>query len=88
MSNTKYKAYTLQNFRTLPQIQNISEEQKFSMEVVGHVFPLKSNNYVVEELVDWGKVPHDPVFALTFPQKKMLSVFHFEKNGSSPKKQL
>tara|TARA_B100000315_G_scaffold106964_1_gene98148 strand:+ start:11143 stop:12504 length:1362 start_codon:yes stop_codon:yes gene_type:complete len=79
MSNTKYKAYTLQNFRKLPQIQQIPEEQKFSMEVVGHVFPLKSNNYVVEELINWDNVPGDPIFVLTFPQKEMLNFYHFEK---------
>ena len=79
MPNPKYKAYTLQNFRKLPQIEGLSEEKKFSMEVVGHVFPLKSNNYVVEELIDWNRVPYDPLFVLTFPQKEMLRFYHFQQ---------
>ncbi|MBL7075779.1 lysine 2,3-aminomutase [candidate division KSB1 bacterium] len=79
ISRPKYKAYTLQNFRLLPQIQKLSEEQKFAMEVVGHVFPFKTNNYVVEELINWDSVPNDPVFTLTFPQREMLTPPHFEK---------
>ncbi len=86
--NPKYKAFTLQNFRSLPQIQRLPEEHKFFMEVVGHVFPFKTNSYVVEELIDWNNIPDDPFFILTFPQKNMLMPHHFEqmaaalKNGS------
>ncbi len=41
------KSYTLTNFRDIPQIQEMSEEAKFEMEVVGNVLPFKTNNYVV-----------------------------------------
>ena len=47
------KSYTLSNFRKLPQIQQLSEEKQFEMEVVGNVLPFKANNYVVEQLIDW-----------------------------------
>ena len=43
------KSYTLSNFRKLPQIQQLSEEKQFEMEVVGNVLPFKANNYVVEQ---------------------------------------
>ena len=56
------KSYTLSNFRTLPQIQKLSEETQFEMEVVGNVLPFKANNYVVEQLIDWNNVPNDPIF--------------------------
>ena len=42
------------------------------MKVVANVFPFRVNNYVIEELIDWDKVPNDPVFQLTFPQRGML----------------
>ena len=32
------------------------------------VFPMKANNYVVDELIDWSNVPNDPIFQLVFPQ--------------------
>jgi len=73
------KSYTLTNFRTLPQIENFSEEKKFEMEVVGNVLPFKANNYVVEQLIDWNNIPNDPMYVLTFPQKEMLRPEHFKK---------
>jgi hypothetical protein len=51
------KSYTLSNFRTLPQIQNLGEEIQFEMEVVGNILPFKANNYVVEQLIDWNNIP-------------------------------
>ena len=79
------KTYTLPNFRDLPQIQEISEEKKFEMEVVGNVLPFKTNNYVVEQLIDWNNIPNDPMFVLTFPQKEMLLPHHYEKMASTLK---
>lgn len=37
------------------------------------VFPMRANNYVVNELIDWSNVPNDPIFRLVFPQPDMLS---------------
>ena len=79
------KSYTLSNFRNLPQIQNLSEDTKFEMEVVGNVLPFKANNYVVEQLIDWNNIPADPMFVLTFPQKGMLKSEHYEKMASTLK---
>ncbi len=74
-----YKAYTLKNFEQLPQIQALPEEQKFEMKVVAHVLPFKTNNYVVDKLINWDNVPNDPIFTLTFPQRHMLKPHHFDK---------
>jgi len=80
---TSIKSYTLANFRTIPQIQQISEETKFEMEVVGNVLPFKTNNYVVEQLIDWDNIPNDPMYVLTFPQKGMLIPEHYDKMAST-----
>jgi len=80
---TSIKSYTLMNFRTIPQIQQMSEETQFQMEVVGNVLPFKTNNYVVEQLIDWDNVPNDPMYVLTFPQKGMLIPEHYEKMAST-----
>lgn len=45
--------------------------------MVGSVLPFKTNNYVVENLIDWKKVPDDPIFTLTFPRKNMLREHHY-----------
>jgi len=80
---TSIKSYTLGNFRTIPQIQQISEETQFEMEVVGNVLPFKTNNYVVEQLIDWDNIPNDPMYVLTFPQKGMLIPEHYDKMAST-----
>ena len=87
------KSYTLANFRDLPQIQELSEQTQFEMEVVGNVLPFKANNYVVEQLIDWDNIPNDPMYVLTFPQRGMLRPEHFAKmettlKSSSDKKEI
>jgi len=57
----------------------MSEEAQFEMEVVGNVLPFKTNNYVVEQLIDWSNIPNDPMYVLTFPQKGMLIPEHYDK---------
>ena len=79
------KSYTLANFREIPQIQKLSEQEQFEMEVVGNVLPFKANNYVIEQLIDWNNIPKDPMYVLTFPQKGMLKQEHFEKMSTTLK---
>jgi KamA family protein len=79
LESKKYKPYDLRSFRSIPQVQeHLSKEQQFDIEVVSQVFPFKTNNYVVEELIDWDNVPNDPMFVLTFPQRGMLQPEDFE----------
>lgn len=84
-----YKSYTLRNFREIPQMEKLSEEEKFAIEVVGSVLPFKANNYVIDELIDWDNAPDDPIFILTFPVKELLVEEHFNtmaeliRNGTS-----
>lgn len=75
----QYRAYRLHNFRDLPQLQLLSPEDQFAIEVVGQVLPFKTNSYVVEELINWDDVPHDPLFVLNFPQREMLLPHHFQE---------
>ncbi|HET9009966.1 MAG TPA: lysine 2,3-aminomutase [Nitrosarchaeum sp.] len=75
----RLKSYTLANFRELPQIKKLGEEKQFEMEVVGNVLPFKTNNYVVDQLINWNDIPNDPMFVLTFPQKGMLISEHYAK---------
>ncbi|MEA3275267.1 MAG: hypothetical protein U9Q81_08265 [Pseudomonadota bacterium] len=74
----RYQAYTLKNFRDVPQIEQLSEQQLFDIEVVGHVLPFKTNNFVVDHLINWDAAPDDPMFPLTFPQSGMLLPHHYE----------
>ncbi len=74
----KYKIYALHNYRQIPQIARLSEEDIFNIEVVGTVLPFKTNSYVVDELIDWDNYKEDPIFILNFPQKGMLEEEDFK----------
>ncbi len=74
-----YKAYSLANFREIPQMAEVPEEIKFQVEIVGRVLPFKTNDYVVNELIDWNNIPNDPIFLLNFPQKEMLLPHHYKE---------
>src|SRR4030065_415369 len=73
----KYKAYSLSNFRDIPQMEGVPEAIKLDIEVVGQVLPFKTNNFVVDHLIDWTHVPEDPLFVLTCPQRDMLLPHHY-----------
>ncbi len=75
----RYRAYGLHNFRKIPQLDRLSEAQRFDIEVVGRVLPFKVNNFVIEHLIDWDAVPDDPMFVLSFPQRDMLLPHHYEE---------
>jgi KamA family protein len=74
----KYSSFMLHNFKNIPQLQSIPSELIDAIEIVGAVLPFKTNNYVVDNLIDWNNIPDDPIFKLTFPQKDMLIPHHYE----------
>ena len=74
----KYRAYSAADLTRLPQLQRLDRDTRFAMEVVSHVLPFKSNNYVVENLIDWDDLA-DPIYQLTFPQRGMLGSEHFSR---------
>ena len=86
----KYQPFSSHNFRAIPQLQNISEKHLHEIETVANIIPFKTNNYVVEELIDWNNIPDDPIYTLTFPRRELLKPAHFKtisaavKNGLPP----
>jgi KamA family protein len=77
--NPKYKPYGLNNYKQIPQIDKLTDEQKFDIEVVARVLPFRTNNYVINELINWKNIPNDPMFVLNFPQKDMLKKHHYDR---------
>ncbi|UCH65307.1 MAG: lysine 2,3-aminomutase [Ignavibacterium sp.] len=73
------KFYGLRDLDNIPQLQNLSADQRFAIKVVSSVLPFRVNNYIIEELIDWDNVPEDPIFQLTFMQKEMLSDDQFRR---------
>lgn len=75
----RYKSYTLRNFREIPQMEKLSKEQMFDIEVVGNVLPFKTNNYFVDEIIDWDNPHEDPMFRLNFPQRRMIKKQQYDR---------
>lgn len=48
-------------------------------DVVSHVLPFKASSYVLDELIDWDRVPDDPMYRLVFPHRDMLDPVDFAK---------
>ncbi len=84
----KYKAYTLNNYLTIPQVSKLSKEAKEAIKIVGYVLPFKVDNYVLDELIDWENYENDPIFHLTYPQKEMLKTHHFDEMETALKQSL
>lgn len=74
----KLQSFALHNYKNIPQIERLSMKHIEAIEVVGNVLPFKTNNYVINELINWDNIDSDPIFKLTFPQKDMLSPSHYD----------
>lgn len=66
----KWKMYTKSH---IPGILNAYRPRSQSVNPLPYyaaasILPMRTNNYVVSQLIDWSAVPDDPIFQLTFPQ--------------------
>ena len=74
----KLISYNVKNFRSIEYMKYISEDVKKEIEIVSRVLPFKTNNYVVDYLIDWENYSTDPVYILTFPNRHMLPEKDYE----------
>ncbi len=74
-----YKVFQRKQLDKIEQIKVLPREQREALDAVSAVFPFRVNGYVIDELIDWSKVPDDPMFQLTFPQRGMLETRDFDK---------
>lgn len=72
VSSRKLRVFTRRDLDRIPQLQRFSDADLLAMKAVAHVLPFRVNDYVCDELIDWDRVPDDPMFQLTFPQPGML----------------
>ncbi len=75
----RFQVYTQRDLGRIETLGRLPEELRFDMKVVASVLPFRTNEYILNELIDWNNVPHDPMFQLTFPQKGMLKPEHFDR---------
>lgn len=73
----KFKPYTRQTIRQAPQWQLLTPEQQEAVQVISHVLPFRTNQYVLEQLIDWDNIPDDPIYRLVFPHRDMLPAHEY-----------
>lgn len=73
MDPDKFTPYNRNTIQRAPQWGRIPEELREAVDVVSHVLPFRTNQYVLDELIDWSRIPDDPVFRLNFPHRTMLA---------------
>lgn len=81
----KYSMFNLRNFRNIPQIEKLPPSMLSDIETVGNILPFRTNNYVIDNLIDWQNYQSDPLFLLTFPQREMVSEAHYQLMSSALK---
>jgi hypothetical protein len=55
-----YRTFGRAHLDRLPQLQHLDEETRLGLKAVASVLPFKVNNHVVDNLIDWDRVPDDP----------------------------
>jgi len=73
------KIYSLHNIDSISQIKILNKNELFALKVISNVLPFRTNNYVLEELINWDNIPDDPIYQLNFMQKGMLRNNHFDQ---------
>ncbi len=74
-----YRVFQRKQLARIPQLARLTRDQREAIAAVSAVLPFRVNGYVLDELIDWDRVPDDPMFRLTFPQEGMLEPDDFER---------
>ncbi|HEY0281858.1 MAG TPA: hypothetical protein VGC27_04450 [Rhizomicrobium sp.] len=69
----RYQAIGRHNISRVPEWNRLASDLRAVVEVVSQVLPFRANRYVLSNLIDWSRVPDDPIFQLIFPQREMLT---------------
>ena len=68
----RYQALGPKHLDHIARRFGLSRELVDAVRVFSAVLPFRVNDYVLTELIDWDRVPADPIFQLVFPQPGML----------------
>ncbi len=68
----RFRAYTVKHLDMLTARAGLDADERLAVRAVATVLPFRTNEYVVERLIDWDAAPDDPIYRLVFPQSDML----------------
>lgn len=67
-----FRAYSTKHLDQLTARAGLSDAERLAVRAVATVLPFRTNDYVIESLIDWSAAPDDPIYRLVFPQADML----------------
>jgi L-lysine 2,3-aminomutase len=67
-----FRAYSAKHLDQLTARAGLSDAERLAVRAVATVLPFRTNDYVIESLIDWSAAPDDPMYRLVFPQADML----------------
>jgi KamA family protein len=68
----RFRAYSVKHLDELTERAGLTADERLAVRAVATVLPFRTNEYVVEHLIDWDAAPDDPIYRLVFPQADML----------------
>jgi KamA family protein len=68
----RFRAYTAKHLDGLVARAGLGAAERLAVRAVATVLPFRTNEYVIESLIDWSAAPDDPIYRLVFPQADML----------------
>lgn len=69
----KYISYNNNSFKKTKYYDRLSKAQQDDFDLLSNIFYFKTNNYVLDNLIDWDNLEEDPMFRLNFLHKNILS---------------
>jgi KamA family protein len=67
-----FRAYSAKHLDQLTARAGLDDAERLAVRAVATVLPFRTNDYVLESLIDWSAAPEDPIYRLVFPQADML----------------
>ncbi|WP_406143209.1 KamA family radical SAM protein [Streptomyces sp. NBC_01012] len=71
-TTTRLRAYGPRQLDEIARRHPLPDAARETVRLLSRVLPFRVNEYVLSELVDWTRVPDDPMYQLVFPQDGML----------------
>jgi len=68
----RFRAYSAKHLDQLTDRAGLGSAERLAVRAVATVLPFRTNDYVLESLIDWSAAPDDPIYRLVFPQADML----------------
>ncbi|MFC8451370.1 KamA family radical SAM protein [Kitasatospora sp. NPDC057223] len=73
LETARFRAHGPRQSDEIADRYGLSAEVRETVRLVSMVLPFRVNDYVLQELIDWSRIPDDPIFQLVFPQSGMLT---------------